>query len=170
VPPPPAPGRPPAAPAPPAAAPSRAAPTPARPGPGRWPAPHPGPHPCPPPWPPRASGPPPKTATPAAPVIGTSSCPAACRKISSIWVARAAPVDTNAAYGGRNRSRPIISASAIPRGVSRSPSLSVTGAAPRTACAGPAPLRRRYARPSPGTSKPGHALPAVQLTRPDDKP
>ena len=34
---------------------------------------------------------------PAAAVISTSPCPAACRKISSIWVARAAPVDTNAA-------------------------------------------------------------------------
>jgi len=40
---------------------------------------------------------------PAADVIGISSCPAACRKISSIWVARAAPVETNAAYGGVQR-------------------------------------------------------------------
>ena len=30
-------------------------------------------------------------------VTGMSSCPAACRKTSTIWVARAAPVDTNAA-------------------------------------------------------------------------
>jgi hypothetical protein len=35
--------------------------------------------------------------SPVAAVIGVSSGPAACRKISSIWVARAAPVDTNAA-------------------------------------------------------------------------
>jgi hypothetical protein len=34
---------------------------------------------------------------PAAGVIGVSSWPAACRKISSVWVARAAPVETNAA-------------------------------------------------------------------------
>jgi len=30
-------------------------------------------------------------------VIGVSSWPTACRTISSIWVARAAPVETNAA-------------------------------------------------------------------------
>jgi hypothetical protein len=36
---------------------------------------------------------------PVADVIGISSCPTACRKFSSIWVARAAPVETNAAYG-----------------------------------------------------------------------
>ena len=34
--------------------------------------------------------------SPVAAVIGVSSWPAACRKISSIWVARAAPVETNA--------------------------------------------------------------------------
>jgi hypothetical protein len=34
---------------------------------------------------------------PAAGVIGVPSWPAACRKISGIWVARAAPVETNAA-------------------------------------------------------------------------
>jgi hypothetical protein len=35
--------------------------------------------------------------SPGAAVIAVSSWPAACRKISSIWVARAAPADTNAA-------------------------------------------------------------------------
>jgi len=34
---------------------------------------------------------------PVATVIGVSSWPAACRKISSIWVVRAAPVEMNAA-------------------------------------------------------------------------
>ena len=48
-----------------------------------------------------------------------------CRRISSILLARAAPVETNAAYGGCNRSRPIASAAATPSAVSASPSLSV---------------------------------------------
>ena len=48
---------------------------------------------------------------PGAYVIDALSYPAACRRISSIWVARAAPVDTIAVYGGCSRSRPI----ALPR-------------------------------------------------------
>ena len=53
---------------------------------------------------------------PATTVTGIWSWPAACRKISSIWVARAAPVDTYATYGGCSPSRPIAPASATPWG------------------------------------------------------
>jgi hypothetical protein len=61
-------------------------------------------------------------------------------------VARAAPVDTYAAYGGCGPSRPITSASDTPRGVRRSPSLSVcrrsstyrmSGSRPAVALSGP---------------------------------
>ncbi|RPJ49928.1 MAG: hypothetical protein EHJ95_08050 [Methanobacteriota archaeon] len=41
--------------------------------------------------------------------------------VSRIWVSRAAPVETNAAYGGRRRLRPIDSTLATPSGVRRSP-------------------------------------------------
>ena len=63
--------------------------------------------------------------SPVAAVIGVSSWPAACRKISSLQVTRAAPVETNAASGGCSPPRPIISASAAACGVRRSPSLSM---------------------------------------------
>ena len=123
--PPSAPGRPRAAPPPPAVAPSRAAKSRARPGRGRWPG-------C----PSGAARLPAALAasrqrfstedrSPVAAVIGVSSWPAACRNISGIWVARAAPAETNAAQGGCSPSRPVISASAAPCGVRRSPSLPV---------------------------------------------
>jgi hypothetical protein len=73
---------------------------------------------------------------PVAAVIGMSSWPAACRKISSIWVARAAPVETNAAHGGCSRSRPIASASAAPCGSGDHRRCRCAGAALHTACAG----------------------------------
>ena len=95
--PPPAPGRRRAAPPPPGVAPRRAAKTLAEPGPGRWPGCPPGPLPC--PLPLAASRQRFSTGnrSPVAAVIGVSSWPAACRKISSIWVARAAQAETNAA-------------------------------------------------------------------------
>jgi hypothetical protein len=73
-----------------------------------------------------------KDRNPVARVIGVSSWVAAPQDFE---MARAAPGDTNAAYGGRSRSRPVISASAAPSGEAiilvvvcrRSSVLTVTG-------------------------------------------
>jgi len=100
---------------------------------------------------------------PVATAIGMPSWPAACRRISSIRVARAAPVETNAAYGGCSPQRPIAAAAAIPSGVSASPSLSVcrrssTYRVPCPSLIGRCHTGRRLAPRSDGPERmgPGH--------------